>query len=73
MEKESPLKYMGNFSGKGRPVYFFKYDASTDKLTMTIVSEDLTAPNGITKNRDGTEIYVADAMGYKIGVYKRNT
>ena len=40
---------------------------------MTIVSEDIKAPNGITKNADGTEIYVADVMAYGLAVFKRNT
>ena len=40
---------------------------------MTIASEDLNTPTGITKNNDGIEIYVADSKEYAIGVYKRNT
>jgi hypothetical protein len=54
------MKYF-SFGGKGKPIYFFEYDRASDKLDMIIVSEALMSPNGITKNTDGTEIYVVDS------------
>ena len=54
------------------PVYFLEYDPSSSTLKMEIASLDLRAPNGITRNPNSTQIYVADCFKKQIGVFKRN-
>ena len=50
-----------------------QYDPTSKKLKMDVIYKEMSFPNGITRNKDMTEIYVADSHSRQIVVFKRNT
>ena len=57
---------------KKQPIWFIEFDPKTKNLTMQAANDDMASPNGLTKNPEGTEIYVVGSSIYYIGVFKRD-
>lgn len=49
-----------------------QYDPTSKKLKIEVIYKEMSSPNGITRNKNSSEIYVADSFGRQIVVFKRN-
>ena len=54
------------------PLYFLEFDPKTKQLNMTVASTEFNGANAVEKNADGSEIYIGDGNGKKIGIFKRD-
>jgi hypothetical protein len=53
-------------------VLYCEYDPVTNDLKCTKAAEGFYMANGITHNKDFSEIYVADSIGRTVTVFSRN-